>query len=165
MEVAAPTVVPHVTEPLWRLPFAGTRTDRGALSEGFSNEVATYFVVKLARNLHGLIVPHNWYQIPHFRQLMGFDSPRNPTCAIGFEREFVQHRDRLTTHPSFSWEKGEVENMGSSLARTCGSVISRDYPTTCIGARIPQLDEETGRVVQELIDGWSSYSSTQLLFT
>jgi hypothetical protein len=88
VEVTAPTVAPHVTEPLWKLPFAGTRTDRGALSEGLSNEIATYFVVK-AKNIHGLIVPHNRHQVPHFRQLMEFDSPKDPTCAIGFEKAFM----------------------------------------------------------------------------
>jgi hypothetical protein len=46
VEFVPPTFAPHVTEPHWKLPFAGTRTDRGALSEGLSNETATYFIVK-----------------------------------------------------------------------------------------------------------------------
>ena len=38
-----------------KLPFAGTRTDCGELSEGFSSETATYFVVK-TKNIHVLIL-------------------------------------------------------------------------------------------------------------
>jgi hypothetical protein len=71
--VSPPTLVPQITEPRWKLPFARTRTDRGALYEGFSNETATYFVVK-ARNIHGLIIPHSEHQAPEFRLLMEFRS-------------------------------------------------------------------------------------------
>ena len=155
VEVTPPTLVPQITEPRWKLPFTGTRTDRGALSEGFSNETATYFVVK-ARNIYGLIVPHDEHQAPEFRLLMELeelDSSDCPTCAIGFEKAFVQHMDRSITRLSFSWETGEAEKIGSPPASNCDIVISRDYPTTCNGARIPQLDEETGRIVQDLRDG------------
>ncbi|KAF8959736.1 hypothetical protein BDZ97DRAFT_2042290 [Flammula alnicola] len=139
VDVTAPTIVPHVAEPLWELPFGATRADRGALSEGFSDEI----VVK-GRNLHGLTIPHNRHQAPHFRQLMEFDSPRDPTYAIGFEKAFIQHMDRLTTRLSFSWEEGEAENMGSCPASSCVRVTSRDYITKCNGVRLPS----TG------FDGW-----------
>jgi hypothetical protein len=145
-----PTFAPHITEPCWKLPFAGTRTDRGALSEGLSKETATYFVVK-RRNIHGLVVPHNENEAPHFHLLMEFDSSRCPTCAIGIERAFIQHEDLSITRLNFSWEAGKAENMGSS---TCGSLVFTDYPTKCNEARIPQLDEETGRIVQDLRDGF-----------
>jgi hypothetical protein len=153
--VTPPTFVPQITEPRWKLPFTGTRTDRGALSEGFSNETATYFVVK-AKNIHALIVPHNEHQAPEFRLLMELeelDSSDCPTCAIGFEKAFIQHMDRSITRLSFSWETGPAERIGSAPASTCGMVISRDYPTVWHGARIPRLDEETGRIVQGLMDG------------
>ncbi|KIM39062.1 hypothetical protein M413DRAFT_235340 [Hebeloma cylindrosporum] len=142
VEVAAPVVVPHVTEPLWKLPFPGTRTDRGALSQGLINETAMYFVVK-AKNMHGLIIPHNENESPRFHPLMEFDSSRCPTCAIGLEKAFIQHEDSSISRLSMSWEKGEP-----------GSVVFNDYPTTCNGARIPHFDEETGRTVQDLRDGF-----------
>jgi hypothetical protein len=157
VEVTPPTFVPQITEPRWKLPFAGTRTDRGELSEGFSSETATCFVVK-ARDIHALSVPHNEHQAPEFRLLMELDSSSSsscPTCAIGFEKAFIQHMDRSITRLSFSWETGEAEMIGSSPpASTYGKVISKNYPTTCNGARIPQLDEEMGRIVQDLRDGF-----------
>lgn len=55
VEATPPTFVPQITEPCWKLPFAGTRTDCGELSEGFSSETATYFVVK-TKNIHVLIL-------------------------------------------------------------------------------------------------------------
>jgi len=155
VQVTPPIFVPQNTEPRRKLPFTGTRTDRGALSEGFSNETATYFVVK-AKNMHGLIVPHGEHQAPEFHLLMELeelDSSDCPTCAIGFEEAFIQHMDRSITRLSFSWEAGEVEKLVSPPECTCDIVISRDYPTTCNGARIPQLDEETGRIAQDLRDG------------
>jgi len=49
--VAPPVVAPHVTEPLWKLPFTGTRIDFGAMSQGLLNETAKLFVVN-ARPLY-----------------------------------------------------------------------------------------------------------------
>ena len=152
VEDTPPTFAPHITEPHWRVPFAGTRTDLGGLSEGFSNETATYFVVKAENSIYGLIVPHNENEAPRFHLLMEFDSSRCPTCAIGFERAFIQHEDLSVTRLDFSWAAaGELEIMSS---RTCSSVVFRDYPTTCNGTRIPQLDEETGRIVQDVKGGF-----------
>jgi len=151
VDVAQPTFVPQITEPLWKLPFAGAQTDRCALSEGLSNDTATYFVVK-AKNIHELVVPHNENEAPHFRLLMEFDSLGCPTCAIGFERAFIQHEDISITRLNFSREAaGSGENRDSN---TGDSVVFRDYPTTCNAARIPQLDEETGRIVQDLRHGF-----------
>jgi len=82
---------------------------------------------------------------------MEFDSLSCLTCAIGFERAFIQHDDISITRLDFSREAaGEGENMGSS---TCSPVVFRDYPTTCSAARIPQLDEETGRIMQDVRHG------------
>ena len=81
---------------------------------------------------------------------MEFDSSRCQTCAIGFERAFIQHEDRSITRLNFSWAKRKESEMGSSPV----SVVFRDYPTTCNGARVPQLDEETGRIVQDLSYGF-----------
>jgi len=152
VDVAPPTFVqPQITDPLWKLPFAGMQTDRGALSEGLSNDTATYFVVK-AKNIHELVVPHNENEAPHFHLLMEFDSSSCPTCAIGFERAFIQHEDLSIARLNFSREAADNgENMGSS---TRGSVVFREYPTTCNVTRIPQLDEETGRIVQDLRHGF-----------
>ena len=114
VDVAPPTFVPQITEPLWKLPFAGTQTDHGALSEGLSNDTATYFVVK-AKNIHGLVVPHNENEAPHFHLLMEFDFSSCLTCAIGFERAFIQHKDISITRLDFSREAaGNGENMVSN---------------------------------------------------
>jgi len=143
--ISSPTFAPHITEPRWKLPFSGTRANRGTLSKGLWNETATYFVVK-ARDIHELVVPHNENEAPHFHLLMEFDSSPCPRCAIGFERAFIQHEDLSITRLNFSREAaGEAENMGS---KDCSSVVFRDSPTTCTGTRIPKLDEETGRIVQ-----------------
>jgi hypothetical protein len=147
--VAPPVVAPDVTEPLWKLPFTGTRIEHGGLSQGLTNETATYFVVH-ARILYALIIPHDEHQTPHFHPLIVFDSSKNPICAIGFEKAFIQHLDRSITHLNFSWEKGEASDTSSSPV----SVVFRDYPTTYNGARIPKLDEETGRIVQDLRFGF-----------
>jgi len=35
---------PNITVPLWKLPFPGQQNFRSNLSQGLSNETATYFV-------------------------------------------------------------------------------------------------------------------------
>jgi hypothetical protein len=120
-EVTAPAVAPHITEPLWKLCYARMQ-DYGALSEGLSNEIDTYFVVK-ARNLHWPIVPHNRNQVPHFCRLMEFDPPRHPIYVLD-SRNHYPAMDRLTTRLSFSRGKRGADNVGSSPASICG-VISR----------------------------------------
>jgi len=83
---------------------------------------------------------------------MGPDLTKYFTIGFEFERAFIQHEDLSITHLNFSREAaGKEENMGSS---TCGSVVFRNYPTMCNAARIPQLDEETGRIVQDLRHGF-----------
>lgn len=71
LEVTLPTFPPRFTEPHWKLPFTGTRTDRGALSVELSNETATYFIVK-ARIIHRLTIPHNENEALHFQLMMAF---------------------------------------------------------------------------------------------
>lgn len=115
VEVTPPPFVPQVTEPRWKLPFARTRRDRGGLSGAFSNETATYFVVKAGNTIHGLIVPHNEHQAPEFCLLLEFeefDSWVCPTSTVGFEKAVIQYVDRSATRLSFSWETGEAEKMG-----------------------------------------------------
>jgi len=52
--------------------------------------------------------------------------------------------------------------MGSSPANTCGSVVSRDCSTTLDRVRIPQLDEETGRMVQGPSNGFRVVDTAML---
>jgi hypothetical protein len=154
--VAPPIVTPHVTEPLWKLPL---RKDFCGLSQGLQNETATLFVVNTGP-LYGLIIPHDEHQTPHFQLLMVFNSSKYPKYAIGFEKAFFHHADDSITRLAFSWEAaGEAENVGS---RTCSSVVFRDSPRN--GARIPQLDEETGRIVQ-VIRGGFWVIDTALVYT
>lgn len=144
METTAPTGTSTITEPLWKLPIPGQQESRGKISQGFSNETATYFVIE-AKHFHGFIVPHNEHQTPRFHLLMDreINSPRDPVYALGFQKAFAQEVDRSATRLSFSWA-GE---MGSSPANASGRVILRDYPTTYDQTHPPELDEETGRIV------------------
>ena len=151
METTAPTGTPKVTEPLWKVPIPGQQEYRGRFSQGFSNETATYFVVE-AKHFHAFTVPHNEHQTPHFHLLMDpeINSPRDPVCAFGFQKAFIQDVDWSATRLSFSWDG----DTGSSPSNTYGRVILRDQPTTCNQTRPPQLDKETGRIVQKLKDGF-----------
>jgi hypothetical protein len=149
MDVTAPTVTSFVTEPLWKIPFPGTRTDRGGLSAGLSNENASYFVVK-AKSLYSLLVPHHVRETPCFHELIQFDHSGIPTCAIGFQKALIQHSDQSTTRLSFSGKLHDSDGI-DTFPSSC-VITSRDYPTTP-GARLPKLDEETGRIVQDLNDG------------
>jgi len=146
VEVNPRTFIPQITEPHWKLPFAATRTDRPLLSQGFSNESATYFLVK-GRNIYALIVPHDEHQTPYFDLLMVLDE-RTP-CAFGVEKAFIQQKqkDQSITYLRFSWEKGEAKKIDSSPASI------RDGFKFFRGYHAPQLDEETGRIVQDLKDG------------
>jgi len=150
-ETTAPTGTPDITEPLWKLPFPGQQEYRCKISQGFSNETATYFVVE-AKQFHGFIVPHNEHQTPHFHLLMDpeINSSRGPVYALGFQKAFIQDMGRSATRFSFSW----AGDTGSSPANTCGRAILENYPSTDDQTCPPQFDEETGRIVQKLRDGF-----------
>jgi hypothetical protein len=150
-EITPPTMAPHITEPLWKLPLAGTRTLHGGLSQGLSNGVATYFIVK-AEALFEVAIPHDERQVPSVRQLTVLEQPKDLTYAIGFEKAFIQHSDRSITRLSYSWGTREGDKDECHVS-SCIPVISGDYPTTPNGARLPKLDEETGRIVQDFREG------------
>lgn len=144
--VTAPTIASHVTNPLWKLPFTGRRTTLGALTKGVSNGIATYFVVK-AQHLYGLIVPHDEHQAPYPRLLMECNLSAHMTSVVGFEKAFMQQLNWSTERLSFTLEMGEDESPPHY-------VISRDHPTAYELVRRSHLDEETGRIVQELKGGF-----------
>ena len=150
MDITAPTLTSSVTEPLWKIPFPGTRTDRGGLSVGLSDENASYFVVK-AKSLYSLLVPHHVRETPCFHELIHLDHSGISNCAIGFQKALIQHplADESTTRLSFS---GKLNSDGIDTFFSSCVITSRDYPTT-LGVRLPKLDEETGRIVQDLRDG------------
>ena len=148
MDTTAPTLTSDVTEPLWKIPFSGTRTNLGGLSEGISDETASYFVVK-AKTLHSLLIPHDDDQTPRFREFARFDRTGMSTCAIGFQKAFLQHSDQSITRLSFS---GKPQDLDDIVAYPSSRVVtSREYPTVPSGAQLPKLDEETGRIVQDLM--------------
>jgi len=156
MEVHPPAGAPNITEPLWKLPFAAGPRFCGDLSQGFSNETATYFVVK-AKHFYRLVIPHNEHQTPHLSPLMDgeVDSERDLAHAIGFQKAFGTKMDQSAIRLSFPWELGAAEEgMGPSLAKNWGRAVAWDHPTECVGALRPQLDEETGRIVQDLNHGF-----------
>ena len=149
MDTTAPTLTSDVTEPLWKIPLPGTRTNSGGLSEGISDETASYFVVK-AKTLYSLLVPHDDDQTPRFREFVRFERTAMSTCAIGFQKAFLQHSDQSITRLSFS---GKPQDLDDIVACPSSHVVtSRDYPTVP-GFPLSKLDEETGRIVQNLKSG------------
>jgi len=152
VEVTGPNITSNITEPLWKLPFADTRTLHGALSQGLSTPAATRFIVK-AKALHEITIPHNKHEVPYFRELMALEQLKDMTFAIGFEKSFIQHSDRSVMRLSLTQGIRE-QDKGDCFAHSDFPVISRDYPTTPNGARLPKLDEETGRLVQDFRDGF-----------
>ena len=150
-----PPGAPNITEPLWKLPFPAGPEFCSPLSQGFSNETATYFVVK-AKHFYRLVIPHDEHQTPHLSSLMDgeVNSGRDVAYAVGFQKAFYMKIDGSATRFSFPWDLGAGEGVGSSPARNCGRVVSWDHPTECVGALRPQLDEETVRIVQGLKHGF-----------
>ena len=82
--------------------------------------------------------------------MMDFGQLEGLSFAIGFEKGVIQYGNRTVARLGFSWD---VEDMGLCPKISCTCVLFRDYPTTPNGARPPKLDEETGRIVQDLIGG------------
>ena len=150
MDITAPTLTSNVTEPLWKMPFPQTRTDRSGLSEGISDETASYFVVK-AKTLYSLLIPHDDDQAPRFRELARFECTAMSICATGFQKAFLQHSDQSITRLSFSGKPQDPEDI--IACPSSHIVTSIDYPTVPGEIQLPKLDEETGRIVQNLKDG------------
>ena len=150
MDTTAPTLTSDVTEPLWKIPFPEARTNRSGLSEGISDEIASYFVVK-AKTLYNLLIPHDDDQSPRFREFARFECTAMSTGAIGFQKAFFQHSDLSITRLSFSGKPQDPEDIVA--CRSSHIVTFRDYPTVPGGILLPKLDEETGRIVQELKNG------------
>jgi len=156
---ADPTLPHHITKPLWRLSIGGPRI---VLSEGFSDDIATYFVVKTSHVL-GLVIPHNGNQESHLRRLTVFNSSglERLDFATGFEKALIL--DGPTRRLSFSWQDG----ITGSCSAIPGGVNSTSYPSAYFGSRVPQLDEETGRIVQDspdkfqVVDTAVVYSNTE----
>ncbi|RDB18600.1 hypothetical protein Hypma_014707 [Hypsizygus marmoreus] len=153
LQVTAPIAIPKVTEPLWKLPFNGVRILHGALSDGYSDALATYFVVSAGNLIYGLSVPRSVDQSPHLCELMEVDGlqPGHITLAVRSEKVLIQHRDRSIYRLVFSWAARGVKDP--QPFQTYSSVTWNDFPTTCNGARLPLLDEETGRIIQSARDG------------
>ncbi|RDB18718.1 hypothetical protein Hypma_014706 [Hypsizygus marmoreus] len=163
-EVTAPTATSSLTKRLWRLPFDGDRVLHGALSEGHSDELATYFVIYAGNTIHGLAIPHIVDQPPHLRELVDISGLELGciTLSVGFEKAFIQHRDRSISRLKFSWDKRGIQEV--KPASSCPTITVKGYPTTLNGARLPLLDEETGRVVQSSREG-IVIVDTALLYT
>lgn len=151
----------EIAQPLWSLPLAEARTDRGGLSQG----LFTPFVLTTRHRVIGLVIPHRRDQEPHLIQMMELDRHAEvPTCVGGFEKAFIQHTDRSVSRLSFSWDGREVGGVDPWLMGTCTRAVSRNYPPTFNGARLPKFDEETGRLVQDSAHGiW--VGDTSLAYT
>ena len=83
------------------------------------------------------------------------------SVLLDSRRHFFHHADESIIRLTFSWEAaGKAENVGS---RTCSSVVFRDYPRN--GPQIPQLDEETGRIVQGIRGGFWVIETALVYYT
>jgi hypothetical protein len=153
VDIAPPATTPEITQPLWSLPIVDARTDCGALSQRLYNEVATQFILTTDHKIINLFVPNNEDKAPHFIEMMEFNCPEAATFAIGFEKTFVQHLGHTILRLSFAWGTREVGSVNTGVLSSCVCSISLDYPTTCNGAQLPKFDKETGRIIQDSMNG------------
>jgi hypothetical protein len=151
----------EITLPLWSSPLAGVRTDRGALSVGLTNEHVTHFTLTAMDQILHIIVPNSDDQ-PRLIKMMDFDRQAIPTYVVGFGKAFFQHRDRSVSRLSFAWDEREIGSIDPWLPSSCVCVVSKDYPTTCNGARLPKFDEESGRIVQDSMEGIQIFDTALL---
>jgi hypothetical protein len=150
VEPTVTTLLPDITQPLWDIPLSKTRTGHGSLSQGITNRLGTCFIIHARNQILGLVIPHRQDQAPRSIEMMDFGQLEGLSFAIGFEKGVIQYGNRTVARLGFSWD---VEDMGLCPKISCTCVLFRDYPTTPNGARPPKLDEETGRIVQDLIGG------------
>lgn len=147
------------TSPLWSLPLAGTRIDRGTLSQGLTDEFATHFILAGMNRILNVVVPNSEDQPPRLIEMMEFNRQGLTTSVIGFEKAFIQHVNQWgsrlgsVSRLSFAWGGRELRSIDPWPAGSCVCVFSKDYPTTCNGARLPKFDEESGRIVQDSMEG------------
>lgn len=136
----------QLAEPLWKLPFDGSRIHYGSLSDGFSDIFATYFVASTDDCVCSLVIPHGRNEEPRISVLICFGGSKCPMFSLGFGKAFIQHRNGAITRLSYSWylEAGEIKASPSSAS----TVILQEYPTTYDRSRPPMLDGETGRIVE-----------------
>ena len=147
MDTTTPTLTSDVTEPLWKMPFPQTRTNHSGLSEGVSDETASYFGVK-AKTSYSFLIPHDDDQTPRFREFARFECTAMSICVTGFQKAFLQHSDQSITRLSFSGKPQDPEDI--IACPSSHIVISIDYPAVPGQIQLPKLDEETGRIVREL---------------
>jgi hypothetical protein len=151
----------ETTLPLWSSPLAGLGTDRGTLSLGLTNEHVTHFTLTAMDRILNVIVPNRDDQ-PRLIKMMEFDRQAISTSVVGFEKAFIQHQDRSVSRLSFAWDEREVGSIDPWLQSSCVCVVSKDYPTICDGARLPKFDEESGRIVQDSMEGIQIFDTALL---
>lgn len=146
---AAPRFIEPFTEPLWKLPFDGSRIYHGALSDGLSDGVATYFIVSTGDHICRLAIAHESSEAPRLATLMSFDTTSVflPHLDVGFGKAFIQHKKGVA-RLGYSWNR-EIGDVDASTSSLQTSVVLPDYPTKYLDTRLAVFDEETGRIVQE----------------
>lgn len=146
-EIVSPAMNQLATEPLWKLSFDGSKIHHGALSDGLSDTLATYFIVTTDNNMFTLAIPHSNNGPPRLSILTSFDEPEPLKFVPGFEKAFAQNDQGQVTRLSYSWNR-EAGNAHASPVTLSTCVVSRGYP--CDRPQRPMLDEEVGRIIQGL---------------
>lgn len=145
MEVATLAAAPHITEPLWKIPFNGDMIARGALTAGISDALATHFIVCTDTQIHHLTIPHLSNEAPRLSVLANLDKPYPQMMAIGFEKALIHYRQNQGIR--LSWGHGVDTPVCRPDLATYAS-LEKDGPSFS-PSFVPSLDEETGCTVQE----------------
>lgn len=97
-----------------------TRTDQGGLSQGLSTPLAMCFILTSYDRVVSFVIPHQKDQEPRLIEFMKLHGPAEiPTCASGFEKAFIQHRNHSVSRLTLSWDRREAGGADSWLPGSC----------------------------------------------
>lgn len=163
VDTIAPTTAPEITRPIWSMPLSQVGKRHSSLSPAVHHRLATHFILTAGNIISNLVIPTNEDQSPYLIEVTELSRGRPPTCVIGVEKAFIQHRDNSISRLSFTWDDFNPGSTKPWSMRSCVHV-SREYPTSYDSIRPPRFDEETGCIVQNSRDGiW--VIDTALIYT
>ncbi|KAF9461399.1 hypothetical protein BDZ94DRAFT_1263968 [Collybia nuda] len=142
--------ISDITQPLWSLSLAETRTNRGGLSRGMPTPLATQFILTTFYCVVSLVIPHKHDEEPCLSKVAELDTRAvTQTRAGGFEKAIILHRDQMVSRLGFSWGSRDAGNVDPWPPGSCICAISKDYSYLYGGMRPPKFDEGIGRIVQD----------------
>lgn len=153
VDTIAPTTVPEITHPIWSMSLSQAGKRHSSLSRAIPHRLATHFILTAGNMISNLVIPTNEDQSPYLIEMTELSKGHTPTCVIGVEKAFVQHRDNSVSRLSFMWDDLNPGSTSPWSMRSCVRTVSREYPTSYDSIRPPKFDEETGCIVQNSRDG------------